>query len=261
MSVLANASEIEDYTALLALADQIGTANSELIQKIKDLTVKPLNTPDIFDESQWYLTLPSGSKAKPEMIMNLFQYQHKDYFHLNASKDAMICIAPCGGVTTKNSSYPRSELREMNEKNNEKASWSTSSGKHVMHIRQSINHAPLKKPQVVCAQIHDSSDDLIMIRFTGGSKKLLEVTHKSKNLVLDNDYILGTPFDLKIIAEQGIISVYYNDMIKPAVTIKQKSQGCYFKCGCYTQSNVSKGDDADDFGEVYLFKLIVEHTQ
>ena len=35
--------------------------------------------------------------------------------------------------------------------------------------------------------------------------------------------------------------------------------GCYFKAGCYTQSNESKGDKPESYGEVVIYKLVVEH--
>ncbi|MBL8993880.1 MAG: polysaccharide lyase family 7 protein, partial [Spirochaetia bacterium] len=37
------------------------------------------------------------------------------------------------------------------------------------------------------------------------------------------------------------------------------NKGCYFKAGCYTQSNPSKGDDPNDYGRVVIRSLKVFH--
>jgi hypothetical protein len=38
-----------------------------------------------------------------------------------------------------------------------------------------------------------------------------------------------------------------------------RSESCYFKAGAYTQSNTSKGDAADAYGEVIIRSLQVTH--
>lgn len=81
----------------------------------------------ILDLSVWKLTLPIGSTENPIDIhqpeLNLFH--HITYFYEKSK--AVVFIANCGGVTTANSKYPRSELREMNL-DGSLASWSAISG-------------------------------------------------------------------------------------------------------------------------------------
>jgi hypothetical protein len=36
--------------------------------------------------------------------------------------------------------------------------------------------------------------------------------------------------------------------------------GWYFKVGCYTQSNETKGDKPEAYGEVVVYKLKVTHA-
>lgn len=38
-------------------------------------------------------------------------------------------------------------------------------------------------------------------------------------------------------------------------------KGCYFRAGCYTQSNTKKGDSPDSYGEVVIHELKVTHTK
>lgn len=66
----------------------------------------------------------------------------------------------------------------------------------------------------------------------------------------------GTLFDLVIAAGQGHVRVDYNG--RPSLDWKVKRDGCYFKTGVYTQSNVKKGDAAETFGEVVIYGLALE---
>jgi poly(beta-D-mannuronate) lyase len=177
------------------------------------------------------------------------------YFDLTPAKDGVVFQANAGGATTSNSSYPRSELREMASNGTKQASWSNDTGTHTMVVREAITHLPVVKPEVVAAQIHDSSDDVIMIKLSGSH---LFVEANSKNIGdLDTNYALGTTYTAKIVASGGHIQVYFNDALKVDY-IKSKS-GLYFKAGCYTQSNVSKGDAPDAYAQVIIYALQVTH--
>jgi len=49
-----------------------------------------------------------------------------------------------------------------------KAAWSTESEEfHALYAEIAITHTPLKKPHVVCAQIHNNKDDVLAIRLEG----------------------------------------------------------------------------------------------
>jgi poly(beta-D-mannuronate) lyase len=45
------------------------------------------------------------------------------------------------------------------------------------------------------------------------------------------------------------VRVWYQDRLA-AEWVAEAARGCYFKAGCYVQSNVAKGDAPEDFGEV-----------
>lgn len=136
------------------------------------------------------------------------------------------------------------------------AAWSTDDdATHTLVLRVAITRAPPVKPHVVCAQIHDAEDDLMMVRLEG--KKLFVERNSLKEVPLDANYELGTPLDLKIEAGQGEVNVYYNGARKLNWQVSRR--GCYFKAGCYTQSNPDKGDAADSLGEVVIYQLDVMH--
>ena len=212
----------------------------------------------LIDLSCWKLTLPALVEARKNAVEIkqpvLKSYTSSAFFHIDEAGEAVVFRAPCGGNTTKNSKYPRCELREMTADGKGRASWSTDNERgRVMKIRVAVTNTPEVKKHVVCAQIHDSEDDLIMIRLEG--KHLFVERKPHADVSLDRDYVLGTPFDLKVEAKKGHVKVWYNSVQK--FDWEVSSQGCYFKAGCYTQSNTKKGDKAKAYGEVKIYSLEV----
>ncbi len=96
-----------------------------------------------------------------------------------------------------------------------------------------------------------------MVRLEG-SKLFLEYNGTS-GAVLTNSYQLGTIFTIKFEASSGHVKTYFNDASIPADDFAANETGCYFKAGCYTQSNVSKGDIATAYGEVVIYDVRVTH--
>lgn len=210
----------------------------------------------IMDPTEWYLTLPTGSKGDPNTVagskLDTFSCT---YFHLDPADDGLVFSANAGGVTTSGSSYPRSELREMN--GTKMASWSDTVGTNTMEVRQAVTALPRAKPEVVTAQIHDSSDDVMEIRLEG--TKLIAAYNDGKTAVtIDPQYVLGTVYDLKIVAADGRIKVFYNGAKK--ADIARKGSGWYFKSGSYIQSNTSKGDKTNALATVVIYQIDVTHT-
>jgi hypothetical protein len=214
----------------------------------------------LLDLRNWYLTLPTGSSGAPDTVEQpgLDGYS-SPFFQVDPQRDGVVFTANAGGVTTKNSTYPRSELREMN--GTEKAAWSNRTGTHTLSVRQAVTELPKAKPELVTAQIHDEESDVMEIRLEG--KRLIaqyggDDKGGKKEFLLDQDYTLGTPYDLRLVATDGRIDVVYNG--KPAGSIAQSGSGWYFKTGSYLQSNTEKGDAADAVGKVVLYQVGVTHT-
>jgi hypothetical protein len=213
----------------------------------------------VLNLTDWYLTLPIAKPGTndPQTIKQpqLNSFALAPYFQLNAGANGVVFQAPAGGVTTKNSKYPRSELREMANGGTQEASWSDTNGTHTMTIRQAITHLPAAKPHVVAGQIHDDSSDVIEIRLEG-SNLFVEADGKSVG-TLDGGYQLGAVFTVQVTAANGHIQVAYNGVTK--VDYAKSGSGYYFKAGCYTQSNPGKGDSPGAYGEVVIYGLQVSH--
>lgn len=211
----------------------------------------------------WKLTLPIGSPKSPTEIKQpvLATYQIDPWFSVTP-ENALRFRAPVTGVTTGGSKYPRSELREMTSNGTTKASWSSTKGTHTLLLDEAITHLPKTKPHIVVGQIHDSSDDIIVIRLESSN---LYVNVNGKNAYkLDSNYTLGKRFTIKFIVSGGKSTVYYNDSSDPVYTLNKDYSEAYFKAGAYTQSNCDKEGSSlcspDNFGEVVIYKLEVTHT-
>jgi alginate lyase len=212
---------------------------------------------DLIDLQNWYLTLPTGEQGDPDVVFPPFLESFvDDWFQLNDARDGIVFRANAGGATTKNSRYPRSELREM--LGGELASWSNGSGTHTMTLRQAATRLPQAKPQVVTAQIHDVDSDVVMVRL---DRTRLEVEYGDGGgkIVIDPDYQLGTPYNLRIVAADRKVEVFYDD--RPVADLPLSGEGWYFKTGSYVQSNPERGDAPDAVAEVVLYSLKVEHSE
>lgn len=211
----------------------------------------------ILDLSNWKVTLPTGKSGSPTEFVQpaLETCNVNPYFHANANADGVVFRAPVNGVTTSGSSYPRAELREMKNDGQDKASWSTTSGTHTMFIDGAITAVPKTKKHIVFGQVHDSDDDVVVVRLEY-PKLFVDINGKT-GPTLDANYVLGKRFTVKFVAENGQIKLFYNGSQKPVYTLKKSTSGCYFKAGAYTQSNCSKEKDcsSNNFGEVVIYKL------
>ncbi|MFE9249697.1 polysaccharide lyase family 7 protein [Streptomyces sp. NPDC007088] len=132
-----------------------------------------------FDLSVWQLQEPVGSPGSPQTISSsrlqgANGYQD-DFFYTDTRDGAMTFWAPEKGVTTPNSNYARSELREMN-RNGSAADWSLQ-GSH--RLAATLRVVSVTK-NVCVGQIHLGS---------GGSstKPLVELYYRS-----NGDIVVGT---------------------------------------------------------------------
>jgi hypothetical protein len=203
----------------------------------------------VLDLATWKLNLPTDNQQVTQPALTGF---YDDAFRVT---EAVQFTVTCGGEPQPGSAFPRSELREMNA-DGSSASWSTTSGVHRMDLTQRITHLPVVQPKLVCGQIHSVTDYLILVTLDG---QRLYVKYKDAVAgVLDENYRLGTYFDMTIQAAQGYVDVSYNGahLVHQAMAETE----CYFKAGCYLQSNTSTGDLPTAYGQVEIASLTVSHS-
>lgn len=209
--------------------------------------VEPAPAP--VDLTNWKLTLPTplGGESPTEIKQPaLATYENPPYF--DRRPDGLGFRAPVDGAHTPNSSYPRSELRELRPGGD----WSTSAGVHEMVVEQAITAVPGDKPHVVAGQIHDASDDVVMVRLEG--TRLFVESDGDEVALLTDSYQLGSRFRVSIRTDGTGIYVYFNGV--GGRVLQGSWSSCYFKAGCYTQANESNGTG---YGEVVVYSLDVTH--
>ena len=225
----------------------------------------PKNVPittHAFSLNNWKLTLPIGDSEDPKEVTQpeLASFRLDPWFVVN--QGTLRFRAAVNGVTTGGSSYPRSELREMTDEGKAKASWSSTSGSHVMYLDEAITAVPQVKKHVVAGQIHDDDDDVIVIRL---EYPTLYVNVDGKNkYTLDENYSLGKRFSVKFEVAGGETKVFYNSSPDPVYALNKDYSGAYFKAGAYTQSNCGKEEasalcNESNYGEVVIYQLVVTH--
>lgn len=179
-------------------------------------------------------------------------------------------VDPNGGRTSPNTSYPRVEFREMQQTssgNNDKANWTIDTGDHDFGGFSRIMTLPPAKPGVCINQLHDQSDDTVMIKTMSLSGKVALVldVFGTREKVINADYKLGLEIYSRIRINNKTLTVYYgissstttSASVSTAVNYTHATQitnsnpPWYHKFGCYAQSN----QDTDTSGTKCLVQV------
>ena len=188
-----------------------------------------------------------------------------------------------GARTSSNTKYPRTEFREMKADGTSLAAWDTTrAGTHRMRWRYRVLQMPPGKPQLCVGQIHDSNDDIAMVRLDsatqvnarfGDSEVVGSLATVSANV--DYDAMLEV-----VTASDGASTCQIRYFHGPAGNLPTTptrtktaptSTGWYFKTGCYGQSFATVDNEPDSRGEptdlndapdfvIEMSKLEIWHT-
>lgn len=226
---------------------------------------------NILSLTGWKLTLPTGTPGpapgQPGVPTEIKQPALSSYQDSNFQRvgTGVRFIAPVSGINQVGSKYPRCELREMTADGKTGAAWSPAFGRHTMTITQQVNKLPFKKPEVVAGQIHDAPGYVLLVWIRGNGDGTAQVIARGNtgptptDVVLHPNYALGALMTVQIVATNGTITCGLSDG-PPPFTIPWTGSGCYWKSGCYTQSNVTiTGEDPASYGEVLVRSLAITH--
>lgn len=185
----------------------------------------------------WEINLPDGSTQYP-----------MDVSH-NKNEVCIDLRCPCDGETTKNSKFPRCELREM--VNGEKAKWSSSKGVHKFKATFVVGKLPSVKPEVCVFQIHDGSNDRLQLIVSGD-----QLIYKFENV----KFPLGrheTAFRVECTVRDDYAFLRVNEM--RGLRFYLKSDSLFFKTGNYMQSNLEIEKDENVYSLIKIYELAVHH--
>jgi hypothetical protein len=213
-------------------ADADGLPGRETLKRLAAAPVQAKYPAQVIDLRPWKLTTPFGKEDHPTEIKQPGLNRYADSRCFFVRGDAVVFRVTGSGVTTSGSSYPRTELREMD--GSDKASWSTRDPFNL-----EAEYMVKGNAKVVIAQIHDADDDLVMVSVEG-SKVVAEFSKgkgKGSEKVTIGTVGLGTWFTASIGADDGAVWVKLNGQIKVKRT--RSRSGCYAKAGAYLQSDKS----------------------
>lgn len=193
-------------------------------------------------------------------------YVNSPYYTMNADGTAVqFQVFMNGGRTSANTKYPRCELREYaTGSTTTKASWSGSSGRHIMRGKSKVMHYAPVKCEVVVAQMHDGSDDTLQIRAEASSATGSQTWRLSVNGTEVDDLISGVSLGQEVAWEidlnNGALTVRINGSTAYTGNPGYGS-GQYFKCGDYPQQNsTDQANSSSDYSRVELRDLFVSHS-
>ncbi|MEM5947579.1 polysaccharide lyase family 7 protein [Spirochaetia bacterium 38H-sp] len=235
---------------------------------------------ELLDFTTWKLQLPVANESKtmvkevyPEELMAGYK---DEYFYLDKKENAVVFRSPVEGFKTPNTTYTRSELRELIDGKNNTVNWGFT-GTHIMRVTESVGKVP-STGKVIVAQIHsiypngDNGPATIKVEYDG-IEKLLAVKVKvasDKDAGEEKFYFKGIELNQKFDLEIKIIGgIFYAIVSSDGKTASYSYPLLpndpnwteflnYFKVGCYTQD--SKADSPDEEGMVRLYRLETFHS-
>ncbi|PQJ30592.1 hypothetical protein BST92_00960 [Nonlabens arenilitoris] len=295
--------------ALLILAMILITSCNSEEETPERIEIVVPNEPDpaasSFDFSNWKVTVPfdNNNDGSPDEF-SPSQINDGGYRNISALDGFMYDDEDGNGIifytqfdpngaTTANSSYPRTELRELINPSNSRYNWSLSDG-GILKVRMQVLEASdntgtgsLTKDRFIMAQIHgiikpsdlarlnlssDSAPPLLKLQWRDGNlfayKKTLEddslsgdnIITRDSNVWGDISHNFGLvgydPFDLEIRASTGRLEVIVNGQshVFQDISLAKWPFDNYFKAGNYIQTT-----DPAGYSKVKLYSIEVSH--
>ncbi|WNJ18675.1 polysaccharide lyase family 7 protein [Pontibacter sp. G13] len=246
------------------------------------------------DLSTWKVTLPIGRPTEilPPEILDYATNETLQPFMYNDSTDGSLVFYTYPGATTKNTSYSRTELRELMDGGVGKVNWTFAQGGKMrarLKLEEITQDADDKYHRTIILQIHGRLTDeqraligkddnnappILKIYWANGrirvkTKVLKDTTMQEPELlyteswgdddgVYFDEYVGFEPFTIEVIVSEGRMTVQMNDdqmLVYEGIHIDKWSPfENYFKAGNYLASI-----DEGAFAKVKFYELEVSH--
>ena len=243
---------------LLTVAGLAGPAPRPVVPSALAAPLAPGTT--TIDLSGWKLSIPvKNSKGTPTLLQPATPVAP---WMVPDANGALVFWAPASGVTTENSSHPRTELDSLTN------FAAGSSGQiHTLHATVAVHQEPQDGEGIILGQIHGadniSSVAFVMLRYQRGQVRVaVKQVQKGSSTAyypLASGVPLNTPFDFGI-SDMGngnlVFSITRNGRILrvPAVVpVVFRGATVRFQAGSYQQAEKSAGPQ--DGGKVTFHRL------
>ena len=238
---------------------------------------------DNFDLANWKLTLPSGSEIQPWLLSSGWTMDRVFYTH--PTSGGMVFRCPNLAGTTANSSYSRTELREMLDPaagtKSDANNWTMAQG-GLMKARLKVDRVSTtgetrKVGRVIIGQIHGEEHEPVRLYFhkkPGEARGRIYIasentsgsTFWSSDIVSNKDgggialgelftYVIaleGTRLEVEIRRDKGTV---VNTYIK-SIDAGYAGENLYFKAGVYNQNNTGS---SSDYAQATFYSLTHTH--
>ncbi|OON99507.1 MAG: hypothetical protein ATN35_12255 [Epulopiscium sp. Nele67-Bin004] len=286
---------VADGTAII-VATTDTTSEKIVVQVKSDLRYAPS---DVIDLDMWKLQMAIENPYKDNQVLEIFpntenlqalavdgfqyldeRYIDEEFFYAELDEYglALVTYCPVGGYTTPNSSYPRTELREMiGSGNADNWGWD---GMHILNTTQRVTEIP-SNGRTITSQIHGvtetggSAAPVIKVRYDGNVEnpeesklcaqfKMLSTGGSDHTVYFDEPIPVGQAFDTQIMLVDGVgyVTMTTNDVTQTLSFDFFESDPewanlfNYFKAGNYVQD---KSENTDTAAEVRIYALDIEH--
>ena len=256
------------------------------VPEVSDKAPADLDSIDYIGDG-WKIQLPVENPDKPGSVKEVKPDEIEDgytddYFYVaedDNGEDVVVFHCPVDGYKTGNTTYSRSELREMLNPDDKTVNWGWE-GTHTLTARQKVTHVPASG-KVITSQIHgiekngDNANPLVKVQYyykdgAGSVNVFLKDTTASTAADFTYSYPnvdLGEVFTTEIQVVDGVVYVtidtedsepetYMHDFV--AADAYWKETLYYFKLGNYIQD--STDTSATAYADVWVYNGDVEHT-
>ncbi|HHK3889392.1 TPA: polysaccharide lyase family 7 protein [Pseudomonas aeruginosa] len=220
------------------------------------------------DLSTWNLTIPQGRPAITISTSQLQRDYRSDYFQRTA--DGIRFWVPVNGSHTRNSEFPRSELRETLS-SGRPYNWRYARADNWLEATLRIEAVPSTRRMII-GQIHSDGSNsgqaaplvklLYQLRLDQGRVQALVRERPedggTRAYTLMDGIPLGQSFSYRIgVSRSGLLSVSVNgSALEQQLDPQWVYQGLYFKAGLYLQDN--RGPSSEG-GRATFSELRVSH--
>ncbi len=169
-----------------------------------------------------------------------------DYFYIE--NGWAIFKAFCGGATTTNSQYPRTELRGLDASGDD--SYFEMSKHQELEVVVKVLEVPVQRPEVNMVQIHGPNDEPLRVEFNDGSTGSDQGLHLTVNESDDSyndviDYEIGQELKVWVKVVNGHLWIELDNLSTGShyeTDYDVEDETGYWKVGCYLQGSITYCD-------------------